>query len=456
MPCTNCGGPSYPVASFVFQPNAPCNNCDPQECGSNIFSAGCIYYAGPALSCIESAPNERLDSILQKIDAKVCIVSGVDPYPTYNVACLSPVDNQKEFVEKISDEFCSLLTNFNQFVNVTYPSDYEDLEIEIATLNSPNISSCPEIGFSSGDTLKIAITKLSNYVCAIAGTSLDLSGVNWAQCTTVPTPPVTLVEGFNFVVDRLCALQAQITGSVALPTFNNLGTCLASPGANDTLEATVIKIRTRLCTVPTFNPSGYTFGCYTGTLTSASTLDQTLQAILTQTSTNTQSTVTFNPAQFTVGLVNPAQPCLGRTVSLSGGAFTDRLVAATSTDATPGTLEDKLIPGAGIALDFVSDPTQVTISASNIADEKVKVNMAGTAGFLSDKLNGTTGIVSVSLPVVSDEINVTATIDYTALLDALLGILEDGGELTDRFCSIVANCPSPCDAPSGIQVQFVP
>lgn len=451
MACNNCS-PSYPVASYVFTGTSPCTNCD-GECPQGIHPTSCVYNDGPPLLCIGTTENERLDSILNKIDAALCNIPGSNPYPGYNTYCLGSMTNQQDFVETISQQFCSLQSDVTTFIGTTFPAAVTTINNTITVLNTPNIVSCAAIGYAPSDTLKVAITKLSNYVCNLED-SLSLSTVDWNQCTVVADPPETIQEGFDFIVSQICNLSASLAPT--LPTFDNTGSCLDTPGATDSLSATIIKIRSKLCTAPSYNPGTYTQGCFT--VSGATSLDTLLQSLITEVSSVMQALPrAFDPTYFSVSDVNPGSPCDGKEITLSGISTSDRLVAINSGDLTPGTLFDKVAPGIGISLDFGGlNAGKMTITASNIADEKVKAHAADpTADYLNAKIIGTTGTaVNISTNLAGNQVQVGATVDINILVDAILTLIEDDEDVRARFCTIVANCPSPCAPPSGIVVTF--
>lgn len=455
MPCTNCT-PPLPVASFVFSSAAPCTNCDGIECPQGVISSKCVYNDGPPLLCIGAEENERLNSILQKIDAILCNSSSSNPFPSYNTYCLGPMANEQQFVETISQQFCTLQGSFTNFSTVTYPAGIANLQQQIDDLNDLNLSSCDGIGFSAGDTISVAITKVANFACNIES-SLDVSTVEWDLCAVVDPIPTTIQEGFDFVMNQICNIVASNPG--ALPTFDNTGTCLDTPTTTDSLVNTILKIRSKVCAAPAFNPGTYTPGCIS--VSGASTLDNVLQELITQlSSVMTDLPRVFDPAYFTVSPVNVGNLCLGKQITLTGPiGGTDRLVAIDNADATPGTLSAKLIAGTGIDLDIVTNPGTmiVSIDPSAANDEKVKTSVADpTAGYLEDKITGFTDVVSVLTNTVSNQVQVSASVNYSLLVERIIDAIENDEDLKTAFCSLVASCPSPCNAPANITVTYVP
>lgn len=457
MACDNCT-PNEPLSTFAFQANSPCSNCDLGECANGIWSAACVYYPGPPLLCIESDTNSRINTILQKIDAKICSVIP-ESYASYNTYCLAPISTQQEFVEKISQRFCTLENDYDTFTTFTFPEAIATINSTINALNTPNVTSCSQIGFTPTDTIKTALQKLSNSVCDIYSNQLSVSGVTWSQCTAVPTPPTTIVGGFNFLISQICNLSAQIGGAAALPTFDNTGTCLSSPTANDSLSSTIIKIRSRLCNTPEFNINSLSWTCIAKPSTVQTDLQAAFQAVLSKIDVLSQNLPAFNPSDFTSANVDPLNPCAGKTISLNTPIISsDRFVAVNNSDFSPGTLAQKLTPGVGITLDTTTAPGTMIINSTSTVDEKVKTSAGDpTAGYLEDKVIGTSGsLITTVANTVSNQVVISATPNLTAFVTAILDAIESDDDLKARFCAIVASCPSPCQAPTNITVTYVP
>lgn len=454
--CVDCQ-PNNPILTFPLPPASPCTNCDNSDCPNGVINSTCVYYGGVNLPCVGASTNDRLDLILQKIDAKICTTVS-DLYSTYNTYCLLPTNTEKAFVEKISQQFCTLKGDFNTFTTTTFPAAITVVNNTINTINHPNLNSCAFVGFNAGtDTIKDALSKLSIAVCNINDVQLNLSTVNWNQCFA-GTIPTTIAGGFNTLINQICAIQSG-GGSGTLPVFDNTGTCLSSPTATDSLQATVIKIRSRLCQTPTYNSANITAGC-TG-IVGSDTLEQALNKTIAKLGTVSGSAVTaVNTSQFTLAPVDPLNPCLGQKISLNS-ALTDRFVAANASDASPGTLIQKLAPLGGITIDDTTTPGKVTIGFSGTTDTyKVKVNNADpTPDFLGNKISGKVNTFITTTAVtngITNKVDVGATLDLSALVTAILDMIEDTPELKTRFCSLVASCPSPCQPPSNPQAVIVP
>lgn len=465
MSCTNCNNSNGPlvvggIAPILASFNTPCSSTG---CPSPI-DAKCTFYSGPNLACSGVNTNDSLELVIQKVDTLLC--ASAANYSTYNVYCLAPVTTQQSWVEKISQYVCNLNTTVTTFISTTFPTYQTSINTRFVGIETPGTtSSCSTfLNILPGDTIQVVLQKLANSVCGVYNGALDLSSVNWSQCFTVSTPPTTIAGGFTTVISQLCQI-ATSAGNAVLPVFNNTGSCLAAPlTTTDTLVSTVNKIKVRLCQTPTFDINTLTWTCIAKPTTTTTDLQSAFQALLNKIDALSQNNPTFS-SDFTVVATNPGNTCLGKTVSLAA-SIADRKVAATSLDNTPGTLQDKIIAGTGIALDFATDPTKVSISVTSLptpSDGKVKADSTdATSDYLYNKVesgpatNGITIVPGLDTAGSSHLVNFTANTDPKLLFTYLLNYLINSGdtELKLLFCQAVASCPSPCAAPTNVSVSF--
>jgi len=447
MACNDC----IPQVNVTY--TNPYQNTQQSNCNSTGVSsiASDITYDGANLTCSGIATNDNITTALQKLDTKVCSVIG--DYSTYNTYCLADIITEKEFVEAISNGYCTLKSDYDTFTGTTYVADKTTLTTTINTNNVPNItSSCTDI-FNpiSTDTVKQVLQKVSNSLCAVYSTALDLSNVTWDSCFTVSSTPTTIADGFQVVLDQICTLKSTTAGT--LPTFDNTGTCLTGGGTTDSLTTTIGLIKTKLCSLPTFAVDSLTWSCVTKPTTKD--LQNSFQAVLSAIDSLSAKIPVFS-SDFTTS----ANGCSGTNVSL-GTSVTDKNVAATSSDTNPGTLEDKLYAGDNITLDYASLSGKVKISASggSTSDGKVKISSSDTAGYLADKVEGDSGDITITVGPDNSagKVQVSATYDAKALLTALLNELSslpDSDPLSQLFCSIVSKCPESCGTVSNVSVNY--
>lgn len=451
MGCINCTQTTASITGFV-----PANCQDQTAC---YLDAGCVYYTGPALNCADINTNDALDVILQKIDPLLCAAAG--DYSTYNTYCLAPITTQKQFVESISNFVCSLSNNFTTFVTVTYAGDQADVNNRLSALELPGIT-CATASVTNTDTLQQVLTKYCTKFGSI-DSLLNISGANWSQCYTVSPTPTTPTEGFDTLIDQICLLKATVeSGAAALPTFNNTGSCLPAPlTAADTLVDTINKIKTRLCQTGTLDTTTLSWGCVTAP-SGAQNLQDGLQNILSKITAIAQSLPTSWSGDFTIGNVDNTNLCLGKTVTLTTPLNTDRFVAATATDLSPGVLEDKLVPGTNISLDYITSPGFVIINStggSGTGDHKVGSDSTDPSpDFLNLKVltgasNNGVQVIPV-LDTVNHVLRLNASVDVAVLMQAILDEIVDNPTLYSNFCTVVAGCPSPCDAPTNVTVTY--
>lgn len=436
---------SYNVQYFYDDNCFTCN----EECGNNITNAKCIAYTGANLACSGIETDDSLETALQKIDEQICAVTG--DYSQYQFNCLptwlgESITTESEFVDAITAYACEITENLESFTGVTFPSYQSSVAARFDAIEGPGLT-CVTAGVTSADSLDTILTKYCTKFGAIED-FISLDGVTWDTCNVVSPEPTNLSEAFQVLVDQICQIQED---GATLPTFNNSANCL-SGSSTDTLVETVDAITERLCLTDVYSGDDIILGCLEPEDT---TLQSVIQELVTQTSDLMQVTPTFS-GDFVVSATDLGDPCAGVTVSLATPINQDRFVAIDVADTTPGVLEDKLIAGTGITLDTTTTPGTMIVNASGTADTfEVKANTAGSEGYLDEKVAGGSNVgisINVTYNGGTDKIDIVPTIDASALFTYLLDTLEIDDELYTLFCEKIAGCPSPCDAPTDVQV----
>lgn len=457
MPCPDCSPNNVYNSNYQqLMSNSGCGNCTPT---SNLS------YDGPSLVCSEIESCDNLNDVISKLDAAIC--TAVGDYSTYNKYCLddvTPILTSQQFVEAISSAHCTLKTNFENFVNLTFDDYSEAIDGRLDAIERPGIT-CTSASVLNTDTLQTVLTKYCVKFVAIDNL-LNISSVDWDQCFTVPVAPTNIVQGFDLLIDQICAVKALVGtgGGGTLPVFNNVGSCLPAPlTTTDTLVNTVNKIKTRLCQSPVFDINALTWNCVTKPSSTTTDLQAAFQTVLTELQNLKQSFPSFDNSHFTVSNVDNSNLCLGKRIQLTAPpAANDRFVALNGFDLTPGFLENKLAEGAGVSFDLLANPGKLTIAASNVGgDGKVKLNLTDpTSGFLVDKIVAGPIAEGITVTVTPDtgtgQLKIGATIDMTALAVSLFTEIENNTELSRVLCNLMASCPSPCAPPSNVNVTYTP
>lgn len=449
MACSNCGQSTTTVQGFIPA------NC--QETSTCFMEASCVVYTGPNLSCSGITTNTQLDTILQTIDPLLCAATG--DYSTYNTYCLAPITTQKQFVESISNYVCTLNSTVTTFTGTTFPAYQSTVNTRFVALEVPGIT-CSSASVVNTDTLQQVLNKYCTKFGSI-DTLLNISSANWNQCYVVSPTPTTPTQGFNALISQICLLKSQVSSAATLPTFNNTGSCLPAPlTAADTLVDTVNKIKTRLCQTGTIDTTTLSWGCVTQPA-GAQNLQDTLQNILTKVTAISQALPSSWSSDFTVTNVSNGNLCLGKSIALAPLLTQDRFVASTTSDTSPGVLEDKVFPGTNVSLDFVTIPGKMIINSSGggTGDHKVAVDGSDVdPDYLGAKLQagGTVYGVQVfpSVDSVNEIVNLNVSINPSILFQALIDALSSNPTLYSNFCTAVAGCPSPCGAPSNVIVTY--
>lgn len=353
----------------------PCNKSTPKNYAppSNYSNCGggcgvdstCVTYTGPNLNCLDVGSGENLEEILYKVNAVVCTSQG--DYSEYNFHCLTDtyvIENEAEFVSAITEYACNLNTAFVNYSTVTVPGIITNIQNQINEIVNPSLALCSYTGVIPTDSLDDILVKFGGKLCDL-DSRLNLSSVNWAQCYTVPTTPTTLTEAFNLLVDQICQ-ASQTGGGATLPTFNNQGSCLPAPlGTADSLVLTINKIKERLCDTGVYDIDDSPWGCVTNPAPlTGSNIQAAFDKVLGAVNGLVSNRYTFNPNQFILNQTVPGDACSGFEVTLDPSiGIEDRLVAASPSDSSPGTLIEKLVAGTNITLDN-SNPEEIVLNAT--------------------------------------------------------------------------------------------
>lgn len=447
MACYN----SNPIIQNVQYPQ-PCDCCQDNGCAQQLDSK-CVYYNGPALPCTEITTGDSVEEAIQKIEEKVCEVTG--DYSTYNTYCLAPIATQQEFVEAISEGYCNLLDDFNTFVNVTFVNYQTSVTNQFNAIINPNIT-CAVASVTNTDTIYQVLNKYCTAITTLDSYT-DISGVAW-DCIAPLSTPNNLEEGFEILVGEICNLYSIMP---SLPMFNNAGTCLVGGTASDSLVTTIGLIKTRLCQTPTFDINALTWGCTVKPSVITTDLQSAFQSVLDGVNDYKQNKLTFSP-DFTLSATDPMDPCQGLTVALTAPVVgTDRFVASTALDMAPGTLADKVTPGTNITLDFLTTPGQMIINAPLAADTyKVKADTTDTnPDFLIDKLEGlvnsTDGLyIQDAYDPFTETVQLFPGIDWTVFINKMFDVIQVDAALYARFCELACNCG--CDTTTTSTTTLVP
>lgn len=190
----------------------PCTDCEQDEGCKYPSFTDCVTYNNGYLPNIglpvDPETTATLTEIIKAIDEKIGeLASGtaVD-WNTYDTACLAPITTQKQFVEKISLQFCNLKSDYTTFTTTTYPGDISDINTRIDNIVNPELTSAGCLAISSTDTLTQIENKIISKVEDICE-SLDLSSIVWDSCITSSTTPSTVKEGFEEVLDQICVVK---------------------------------------------------------------------------------------------------------------------------------------------------------------------------------------------------------------------------------------------------------
>lgn len=450
MSCGNSSPVTAYTAQYFYNPN--CTDCD-ENCGGNSLTSTCVFYTGPALSCSGIATDDSLETALQKIDTQIC--SAIGDYSTYQFNCLvdywgSNITQESVFVDAITEYTCATQSSLTTFTDTTFPAYTTDTNNRLTDIEVPQIT-CTSASVTNTDTLSQVLTKYCTKFTSI-DTAISLSGVTWNACFTASTP-TSIAGAFSLLANQICQVKT-LAETGALPVFNNYGSCIGGT-SDDSLPDTIALIKTRLCSTPTFDINTLSWGCLTKPSTTTTDLQDAFQTVLSAVSTEKQK-VTQYSADFILTPNDVSDPCQGQLISLATPINQDRFVAVNVSDSSPSTLINKIV-GIGITVDDTSNPGQLTLTSSATSDTyEVKADSTDTSpDYLVNKVSGgtSTGVtIGTSYNSGTEQVDILPSIDLSTLFDALLDQLLSDSDLYTKFCTRVANCPSPCSAPTNVQV----
>lgn len=452
MPCDSCSQ----ISTIISAPSSLCQaSCLPieDELCKNQIDSSCVNYSGTPLTCIGAASNLCLEKILQKIDSKVCEVTG--DYSGFNLGCLRDkyaILKEKDFAQSIADYTCTMDKSLQLFINSTFPTSITAINNKIDGIINPAISSCGLLNITADDNIKVVLTKLSNGLCTTI-LSQDVSSANWDKCfTLVGSPPKTIEQGFNKVIDYICTIRQN--GNGGLPIFDNTTSCLTNPTTTDSLSDTITKIKTRLCLTPIFQAANlHPIDSCIPFSNSSSLQEITVEIIDRISQLSNQTIKAVDNSQFTITDIDPANHCLGKKLSLNG-KLTDRLVSINENDS-PGFLGNKISAGSNIVIDADTIPGKLIISsnAPSGSNEKVKTSASDpVAGYLVEKITGNNSEINIITSELDNKVKVMATVNYTALIKRFIDVIAEDDELKGELCALLKSCPSPCSPPTNIQI----
>lgn len=443
--CTPCSTSSPLSFNLQYVYNAQCTDtCTLPGCnGCTPTDAKCIVYNGAALVCSGIETGDTLETALQKLDEQVC--SAIGDYSTYQFNCLEAwcsctITTEAQFVDQITAYACQTRSNLNTFIGTTFPTYQSVLNARFIALEVPGIT-CATASVTSTSTLVQILNAYCTQITNIKAAIL-VSSVDWDQCFTVVSPPSTVIGGFSLLVDQICQVKAIAEAAAVLPIFNNTAyTCLSAPTSSDTLVQTITMMLDLLCTTAVFDPANVNWGC---TGTEPATLELGVQQIVDSLDTLLQNNATYS-GDFVITPVDLGDPCAGINVALATPLNLDRFVASNGADTSPGTLEDKLIAGTGVTLDYVTTPGGVIITS--VGDTyKVKANVIDNSpDFLDEKVQGqpdTSGSITINTlyNVTTKQVDFTPSINPDALMELIFSTIENSIVWKARFCSLAAAC----------------
>lgn len=393
MGCNKCTTTSTSVSFFPVK-TSTYNPCYTGEC-KEIIDSSCIAYTGATLNIINPSNND-IETIIKKInDILANLGDGVIDWNEINASCLGPITSLYDFIINTITSFCSLSETV-ETIDDTVSGNYSSLDGRIDALETPAITTCGTLGIAPTDSLQQVLNKLKTPICTLQ-TAVDITGITWNVCGFSVTDPTTIKNAFTTVLEMLCTLKNSIPDDVALPLFDNTD-CLDG-GAEDSLEVTIDLLKAKLCTLDfSFNPSLLSFQC----VPSSNTLQATVQSIITTLSDLKKNSILEVDEHFLLEDVGVSGSCSGKRLTFIG----------------------------------------------NDSDEKVALNEEDTPGYLIEKIEGVSSLITVNVTPDSGVLKISASIDDNTFISYMLNKIKNTPELKSLFCSI--ECSIGVCAPSNL------
>ena len=378
----------FPVKVSTYNP------CYTGKC-KEIIDSSCIAYTGATLNIINPSNND-IETIIKKInDILANLGDGVIDWNEINASCLGPITSLYDFIINTITSFCSLSETV-ETIDDTVSGNYSSLDGRIDALETPAITTCGTLGIAPTDSLQQVLNKLKTPICTLQ-TAVDITGITWNVCGFSVTDPTTIKNAFTTVLEMLCTLKNSIPDDVALPLFDNTD-CLGG-GAEDSLEVTIDLLKAKLCTLDfSFNPSLLSFQC----VPSSNTLQATVQNIITTLSDLKKNSILEVDEHFLLEDVGVSGSCSGKRLTFIG----------------------------------------------NDSDEKVALNEEDTPGYLIEKIEGVSSLITVNVTPDSGVLKISASIDDNTFISYMLNKIKNTPELKSLFCSI--ECSIGVCAPSNL------
>lgn len=396
-----------------------------------------IQYNGITLSTTNILAGDNGDTILSKIDTAINTHNTAPDYTGFNLYCVKETDgithptNTQNFAEGISKNLCDFHTAYNTFTGTTYVNDLNTTTTAITGLQNPSLTYAP-YSITSGMT----VTQVWNALfTGLTGTitSIDPYTANWSTISL--TPSHSVVTTWNNVISYLSSLSSTVAGKQAtIGTFN--ATAIGG-GATDSLTTTVNELISYAAGLPTFNSSGYTWGC----VTSNSTLNGTLQNILNTIASIGNNYVAGNGSGLTIATIGS---CAGKSLALDTtnvGLY--KVMLSTGDTYTNADYLDNKISSTGGSITFSVSGNKLNLEVTNPVSYQVKVTSTdSTPNYLSNKIVSTTdGNWGLSLNTsvnTNNQLLLTPTVGNPVLhIASEMSFISSNPDLLQQFNELV-------------------
>lgn len=428
------------------------------------YDSSLVVYTNVPLPYINVTPGMNLQTILQNINTAVNTLNPVPNYSTFNYGPYygytltdplgGTITTITQFVEGTANGIGKVSSDLNTFTGTTYPADQTILSSAIVDLQIPGLAYSHTAGglsitISNTDNQLTVLTKLATAI-GNTGDLLAAPGSTWSTLSL--SNPTNINSAFNSLIAYISGMNTTITGKQSsLGTFNATG---IGGGATDSPVTTINEIITYVQTLPSFNGASITTTCL-GTI--GNKIEDWIQALTNVADNYITYYVSVDGTSLTDSGV--AGDCSGRTFSVNPtwqGLFK---VNATSSDASPDSLDQKIVAGTNVTITPINSNTQLEISVPFTGQYKVKTNNSDPIpNYLSSKIVGGLGEwgLNVAIEDINNVLNVNLYVnDPSTFVQNILNYIGSNPNLLSQLCTLNSQCSTNgCDLATNFTVTY--
>lgn len=428
--CKTCGD-NHKSFSIPTKTGNSCLGCE------KYIDSKCIMYSGEPLGFTRNESNITLEEMFVLLD-QTLDNSNISDW-NYNYSCLDqdyPITNQKQFVERISQEVCAI-RNITDSVS-ELPNFVSEIDDRVTYIEQPGLTSNSFVGIVPTDSYTQVIGRLAMSINTLySNTRID--GVDWDRVYVVSQTPTTTSAGFNEILRQIELLYNNQGDN--LPTFDTTNTCLPTKTVSTNLSVVVRELYESYCSSSAvqYDGSSVVWGCVDNPVNNS--LTGAIQNLGTHVSDLYKFRPIFDSSQFDVSEITN---CGGYSIRLkdTGGSGDGKVLVDTGS-TNKQYLSEAIEEGDNVNLSIVNDKVKIDVQLPTVTN--VSVTGSGVNGPLNDVLTtpGNSGAVYITKSINSEgKLVMGVSVDYAVFADNLLNEIRNNPVLLDKLCNINCSCQS--------------